>query len=224
MSSGWRNAAAAVLELIRPWLIRILLFLRERFERLGVLSLLPFPDPIGDTLSAVVAFVVPGGDPYSVSQGQTSATLGGIDAGAVPALRRALDNAYQPPKPIPPAPGSVVVAEVLNATAVALFPSTKALLTPFTGLSFAQKAAVFAYFDTAPLTANTSLRLLSTLLPTLAAHLSYGEVGVYDNITRTVTAMPVGWQLAGYEGVADGRADIVGYFEARTSVKTDPRY
>jgi hypothetical protein len=45
-----------------------------------------------DTFSGLIAFVVPGPDPYSVAQGVTTSAPGGIDAGAVEFLLHAADH------------------------------------------------------------------------------------------------------------------------------------
>src|SRR5919204_3213071 len=42
------------------------------------------PDVVTDTFSGLVAFVVPGSDPYSVAQGASTSEPGGIAAGTVP--------------------------------------------------------------------------------------------------------------------------------------------
>jgi hypothetical protein len=60
-----------------------------------------------------------------------------------------------------------------------------------------------------------SYRPLIGALPALVAFLAYSEVGVFDPATRSLTATPVGWTLSGYAGVADGRAELIGYFEDR---------
>lgn len=60
------------------------------------------PEPIGavlqqlarDTISGLVAFVVPGPDPYSVQQGVTTVEPGGLDAGATDFMLTSLDDFF----------------------------------------------------------------------------------------------------------------------------------
>ncbi|MFF1615827.1 hypothetical protein ACFVYA_49560, partial [Amycolatopsis sp. NPDC058278] len=57
---------------------------------------LPLP-PVDDALAGLVAFLVPGRDGFSVWQGRTSSTDGGVAAGAGPALRYVYDQAIPYP-------------------------------------------------------------------------------------------------------------------------------
>src|SRR5688572_24432098 len=45
-----------------------------------------------DTLSALVAYVLPGDDAYSLAQGVSHPAAGGVEAGTVPLLTEALDR------------------------------------------------------------------------------------------------------------------------------------
>ena len=55
----------------------------------------------GCQVNGLLAFVVPGSDPYSVAQGHSTADPGGVDAGVLPALIGGLDLASPPPPPFP---------------------------------------------------------------------------------------------------------------------------
>ena len=106
-------------------------------------------------------------------------------------------------------------ATLLNSVAVNVEPGSAIgrFESPFANLAFEKKATVFSILEGAP--SFEAFRPLFGLLPALAAFLSYSEVGVFDPATRSIVATPIGWQISSYEGVADGRAELVGYFEGR---------
>jgi hypothetical protein len=58
-----------------------------------------------DTINGLIAFVVPGPDPYSVAQGVSDPVPGGIDAEGTAFLLNALDNFF----PVPAEPLSLLV-------------------------------------------------------------------------------------------------------------------
>jgi hypothetical protein len=167
-------------------------------------------DLVTDTLNGLVAFVVPGPDPYSVAQGTGTEEAGGLDAGVTPALTLGL-NSIQELQPTLAAS----VAALLNSVAQRVDPNaaTGPFPSPFANLSFADKAAVFAVLEGDQ--AFAPLRSLAGVLPALVSFLAYSEVAVFDPTTRTLTGRPVGWALSNYEGVADGRDELKGYFENR---------
>ena len=77
--------------------------------------------PVRDTIGGVLAFVVPGNDPYSRHQGMSTDRVGGATDGAVASLERTFDSA----SPIPllgeaagNLPGAAAVAALLNMYAV----------------------------------------------------------------------------------------------------------
>jgi hypothetical protein len=167
-------------------------------------------DLVEDTLSGLVAFVVPGPDPYSVAQHQTSPEPGGIDAGAAGALILGLDSIqeFQPTL-------AAAVAALLNGVAQTVDPAATSgpFTSAFANLSFGKKAAVFSVLESDP--SFAPLRSLVGVLPSLVAFLAYSEVGVFDPVTRTIAGEPVGWTISGYDGVADGRDELRGYFKHR---------
>jgi hypothetical protein len=122
------------------------------------------PDLVTDTFNGLVAFVVPGGDDYSVAQGESTAEPGGIEGYVTPALIQGLNFASPPP---PDLAGSV--ATLLNAGAqiVNLAAAAGAFASPFANLSFAEKAATLSVLESAEPFAQ--LRSLFGVLPSLVA-------------------------------------------------------
>lgn len=164
-------------------------------------------DLVQDTLNGLIAFVVPGPDPYSVSQGVSTAAAGGIDTQILQVLIQTIDESA------PYAPAfSAVTASILNQFAEAVHPGVSgSFSSPFASLSFAEKAAVFQFMDATP-----SLAPLSGVLPGIVAFLCYSDAGSFDAASRTLTSTPLGWSLSNYSGTADGRAEFRGYWLGRT--------
>src|SRR5262249_3243273 len=97
------------------------------------------PDLIHDTFNGLLAFVVPGSDPYSIAQGVSTVDQGGVDAGATDILIATLDQST----PFIPS-FSAQVAAILNGLALAVNPGAPGtFISPFARLSFAEKAGVF---------------------------------------------------------------------------------
>jgi hypothetical protein len=164
------------------------------------------PDLLHDTFNGLLAFVVPGPDRYSVSQGVSTPELGGVDAGVADALIAALDEST----PFLPQ-FSATAGTVLNGLAQVVTPVVSGtFLSAFARLSFPEKVAVFQIMD-----ATDSLKVLAGVLPALAAAFSYSEAGVFDPATRSLTGEPIGWQISNYQGVAEGRDEFLGYFGKR---------
>lgn len=160
-----------------------------------------------DTLHGLVAFVVPGPDPYSVHQGVSTVEPGGIDAGATLPILFALDTVQVAPPGF--ATFSELVAFVLNAVAEAVHPNAPGpFASPFARLTFAEKAVVFSVLESDP-----ALAPLGGALPIFVGFTSYSEAGVFDPATRSLVGQPVGWTLSGYTGVSEGRAELEGYFK-----------
>lgn len=163
-------------------------------------------DLIVDTFNGLFAFVVPGPDEYSVSQGVSTSEPGGVDAAPATVLTATLDTST----PFIPH-FSATVATVLNNLAQVVNPAAAgAFSSPFARLSFGEKAAVFQIMD-----ATDSLRPLAGVLPALTAAFCFSEAGVFDPTTRSLSGSPVGWRISGYQGIAEGRAEFLGYFTNR---------
>lgn len=182
-------------------------------EQRGAAFADPPPDPNTlDTLSGLVAFIVPGPDPYSLHQGVSTPEPGGIAAAGTPGLFFGLNMLGLAP---PPFPGFAdLVAFILNQVALAINPAPVGPFpTPFANLAFGEKVAVFFVMEAG--LAGPELVPLGGALPFLAGFVSYSEVGVTDPATGALLGQPVGWDLTGYDGVADGRPDFEGYFRNR---------
>jgi hypothetical protein len=167
------------------------------------------PDPVQDAFNSLLAFVVPGSDPYSEHQGMSTAEPGGVDAVITDVLIASVDQAA------PFLPNfSVQLAGILNTVAQAVNASASGpFSTPFANLSFPEKVAVFHVLEGDP-----ALRPLAGILPQFVAFLVYSEAGVFHPKTRTLTGTPLGWTLSNYEGVADGRDEFKGYYQDRRKV------
>ena len=156
------------------------------------------PNVVQQTMSGLVAFIVPGRDRYSRAQGTRSRTPGGIEAGAVKPLILTLDR-FLPASP----PLSATAATILNEVAKNVSPASAhgTFASPFANLPFAKKAKVFETLEGSTSEETGSIRFLAGNLPDLTAFLAYSR--------------PLGRRLTGYTGVADGRAELKGYFAGR---------
>ena len=160
-------------------------------------------DLVHDTLNGLLAFIVPGCDPYSTHQGVNTPEPGAVDGGGVDVLIETLDQTT----PFVPQ-FSAVVAATLNGLAQAVNPAAiTPFQSPFANLAFAEKVGVFQIMD-----GNDGLKSLAGVLPAFVAFFGYSEAGAYDPSTRALTGEPLGWRLSTYQGVADGRDEFLGYF------------
>jgi hypothetical protein len=187
-------AGAAVLEQL-PHALRIHGWLEDAYAAT--------PNVVTETMSGLVAFVVPGRDRYSAAQGTRTRTRGGIEAGATKRLIRTLD-AFLPSTP----PLSSAAATILNEVAANVAPAARRgkFASTFANLSFAQKAKVFETLEGFPGEDAGSIRFLAGNLPGLTAFVTY-------------SARPVGWRLARYTGIAEGRAEFKGYYQGRRAAE-----
>jgi hypothetical protein len=168
------------------------------------------PALVRDTLEGVAAFVLPGPDRYSELQGVVDPRPGAVAAGAAAGLVEVVDALA----PVTAPGNAATVAAVLNAVAPQLNPlvARSGAASPFARLSFSEKLALFTRLDRDP---AEPLRFLAAFVPALVALISYSEYGVLDRGTRRLRRRPVGWTLCGYEGVADGRDELRGYYHGR---------
>ncbi|MEV7094877.1 hypothetical protein AB0M80_18770 [Amycolatopsis sp. NPDC051045] len=180
-------------------------------------AVLPLP-PVDDALNGLVAFLVPGRDRFSVRQGRTSSTDGGVAAGAGPALRYVYDQAIPYPIVGRPfdlnLPGAAAVAAILNLVAIEVDPAAAfgEFAASFANLSFPGKVEVFRRLEEPGLADGTPVRFILDTLPTLAAFVSYSEAPVFDRATNRLTAIPLGWELSAYQGIGEGWNEFRGYY------------
>lgn len=174
-------------------------------------------DMVRDTLSGLIAFVVPGPDPYSIAQGMSTTEAGGLDAGILDILISALNQSLPSPPGAPPA--AAAMADALNQIANQVNPSAAGpFASPFARLSFPDKASVFQVIES-----NAQTRALAGVLP-LIAFLVYSEAPVFDPQKRTLRGQPPGWRLSSYTGVADACAEFMGYYQNRRSVENSREF
>jgi hypothetical protein len=142
-------------------------------------------------------------------------------------------------------PLSLVIALMLNFLATQVNPTSivgPIPTSPFANLSFDDKAKAFEALEATdsqllatldsnapePLKDSLSglLKFVGGALQEFGAYLSYGEWGVFDPQTKTVSKRPVGWDLSnfmpGRTTPADGWNEFLGYFQGRQSTSTDP--
>jgi hypothetical protein len=161
------------------------------------------PDLVHHTYNGLLAFVVPGTDPYSVEQDVITEVL-------IASMDRA----------VPFRPNfSVELAGILNIVAQEVNPSASGTFSaPFANLSFPEKVKVFELLEGGLIPGLQPFAALAGVLPQFVAFLVYSEAGVFDPNTRTLTGTPLGWDLSKYEGVADGRDEFKGYYQDRRKV------
>jgi hypothetical protein len=200
--------------------------LPEMLARKGLLAqaLAAESDVTKDTLSALVAFILPGNDDYSRAQGDRTKEPGGIAAGTVPKFIDALDrfvpvSAFGNDGQTLPASGGV--AALLNGYAVQVNPAAAngAFLSPFARLSNKEKAMVFERLESDPEFDGTELKFVGGILPGFVGFMAWSEAGVLDPRTRRVRKRPVGWRLSKYDGPAEGHAELKGYYQGRKRVR-----
>lgn len=180
---------------------------------MGAAKAAVLPDSVViDTLNGVLAFVVPGGDPYSVQQGLTHPQPGAIEANATLPLMFGLNAGGLAPPPFDTL--SELIAFLLNNIASALNPTVSGpFSSPFANLSFPEKAVVFQLMESGA--AGPGLGPIANSLMLYAGLMAYSEAGVLDPTTGTLVATPVGWTISGYGGISDGHRDHQGYYQGR---------
>jgi hypothetical protein len=201
-------------------------------------SFLPFPDTYAHALAA--SFTT------SVSEIPVPLDLLGplahLGEKFAPQMDDALRSLTQSDAAVPL---SLVIALMLNFLATQVKPGSVAgpiPTSPFANLSFDDKAKAFEALEATdsdllatldsnapePLKDSLSglLKFVGGALQEFGAYLSYGEWGVFDTQTKTVSKRPVGWDLSNYmpgrTTPADGWDEFIGYFEGRQSTSTDP--
>ena len=186
-------------------------------------------DVVGDTLSGLIAFILPGDDDFSRAQGDSTHEPGGLAAGTLPVFIRNLDAFV--PVAIPGAgtqtlPASGGVAMLLNRYAVEVNPAAAGgqFVSPFARLSNAEKADVFKRFESDASLDGTEVKFVSGILFGFVAFLAWSEGGVIEPATRLPKSTPVGWTLSRYGGPAEGHAELRGYYHGyRAAIPTPKR-
>jgi len=138
-------------------------------------------DVLHETYNALLAFVVPGRDEYSIQQGLTTREPGGVEAGATDALIATIDGAaaYTPNF-------AGLVAAILNNVALGVNRAASGPFTsPFARLSAQEKAWVFQFMDT-----DDALAMISGVLPGLVAFFACSEPDALEPAARSVTIVP----------------------------------
>jgi hypothetical protein len=185
-------------------------------------------DVVVETLSAFVAFILPGDDDYSAAQGTTTKEPGGIAAGTVPVFIRNLDAFV--PVAVPglgttTLPASGGVAMLLNRYALEVNPAAGegGAVSPFARLTFEEKAQAMKLFEADSAWDDTEFKFVSGILPGFVGFLAWSEAGVIDPNTRKPKSRPVGWKLAKFDGPAEGHPEFRGYFRGHKSAKRSRR-
>jgi hypothetical protein len=185
-------------------------------------------DVVGDTLSGLIAFILPGDDDFSRAQGDSTREPGGLAAGTLPVFIRNLDAFV--PVAVPGAgtqtlPASGGVAMLLNRYAVEVNPAAAGgpFASPFARLSNVEKAEVFKRFESDAALDDTEVKFVSGILFGFVAFLAWSEGGVIDPVTRVPKSMPVGWTLSRYGGPAEGHAELRGYYHGHRAATATPK-
>jgi hypothetical protein len=180
-------------------------------------------DVIADTLSAALAFILPGNDDYSKAQGASASSPGAVGGGTLQPFIYALDH-FVPVGALNTTvtlPASGAVATLLNSYALQVNPAAAngLFLSPFARLSFKEKAMVFKLFESDQVLAAAvpELKFVAGILPGFMAFMISSEVGVLDS-NRNLVGKPVSWTLTGYSGPSDGHNEFKGYYQGRRSV------
>lgn len=198
-------------------------FLMESFD-----NYVPLPDQLATPIAAALAngladvpLPLPGG-------------VGLPDLGQVNQLDDAVRLLLRNDEALPL---SLVLALLLNTLATQVNPgSVRGLfLSPFSRLSFAEKAKVFELLEgpdnalvaaldgqlPGPLkgVASGMLQFVAGAMLEFSAFGTFCEWDKFDPGTLSVTDTPVGWQLTGYDvGVVDGWDEFQGYYQGRKKV------
>jgi hypothetical protein len=141
---------------------------------------------VDDTLAGLVAFVLPGDDPFSVEQGESHPAPGGVSYGTVPLLHEAFDHFG------PRAAAGVAVLLNEYAREVDASAGRGRFRGPFARLTHARKADALRRFESDPRLAGTELRFAARILPGFVAFIAFSRAGVYAPSQHAVTRRVVG--------------------------------
>lgn len=182
-------------------------------------------DPLTrDSLSGLLAFILPGDDDYSVAQGASAKGPGAIGAGTLDPFINALDN-FVPASALGQTitvPASQAVGLLLDDYALQVNPASAAgsFLAPFANLTFAEKGKAFEALEADQIVSTVlpELRFVAGILPGFVGFMAASEAGVLDS-NRHLTSKPVSWKMSHYGGPSDGHPELVGYYQGRKHVR-----
>lgn len=135
-----------------------------------------------DTISGLIAFAVPGGDPYSQAQGETDDRPGGIDGGGTDFMLEALDFFY----PIPDEYARLLVQAFMTGAEDSGFPLPPELADGARQLSDAVDSALADAIqndDTMPLSMVFAMMLNNVAVTVNPASLAGPFLGPFANLT-----------------------------------------
>ena len=192
-------------------------------------------DVVRDTFNGLVAFVVPGPDAYSVAQGESSKKPGGIDAGGPQTVIDLFDGYVPLASTGANLPASGAVALLLNETALLVNPGSAVgeFVAPFSNLKFDEKIEAMRLLDEQTDLISSvelgeigagELRFVSGILVGAAAFFSMVEGNAAGPEPGTLVSEPIAWQITKYDGIAEGRKELKGYYQGRRGVRTADRY
>ncbi len=240
-----------------------------------------------DTFKGVSAFVMPGNDWHSVTQGEASWEVGGLASNSEQYLLENLDNYLPWPKDIgnsilsalagalSDSAGSIplgvaillkpvevtilnaidkkldgligdseviplghVFSLILNITATMVNPLTinGGHISAFSRLNMGEKAQVFQRLETGEPSISDLIGdrlsakenaflpdLMATFIRSLLQLAAFGSMSEWhalDKNTKTLTQIPIGWQLSNYlpNGPVEGHDDLLGYWQGRSEI------
>jgi hypothetical protein len=190
-------------------------------------NFVPFPDQLAKPLTAALTDGLAGTGIKLPGLELLPGELGTLDD----ALKVILQNDAVLPLSFPIAGLLNLIATTVNPLAV-----NGIFLSPFSRLTYAEKAKVFELIEGSdsdlvklldaqfpqPVQESVSglLKFVGGALIEFASFGAYTEFGLLDEKTKTLTGRPVGWQLTGYQpnGPVEGWDDFIGYYQNRKEV------
>jgi hypothetical protein len=190
-------------------------------------NFVPFPDAVAQPVGAALV----------TGLADSGIALPGLEV--LPVELRRLDRALAAYLQSDEAmPLSFPIAGLLNLMATQVNPLAVngPHLSPFARLSYAEKAQAFELIERTdsdlvalldvqfpePLKSSVSglLKFVGGALIEFATFGAYGESAVYDKVSRSLRARPVGWTHTGYQpnGPVEGWDDFIGYYQGRQKV------
>lgn len=190
-------------------------------------NFVPFPDQVAKPVGAALANGLASSGIELPGTSLLPSELATLDT----AFRTLLENDAAVPLSFP-------IAGLLNLLATQVNPLAVngRFLSPFAGLSYAEKASAFELLEgpdsdlvalldaqfPEPLKDSVSglLKFVGGALIEFATFGSCTEFAVFDPDTKKLTGRPVGWELSGYQpdGPVEGWDEFIGYYQDRKKV------